>query len=812
MVAPFSQPAIGLWNKLPGYESDEDGSAAGDEPSDNEEIERLVDERLADVRTALGDRWVEPRFVHFSPPDGPEPEGAAPLPQVPAMPSYRLVPTWRSFTPATRPLVLRPEGPTFRINGIDAPVLRQTLSTNGLAPTKDRDQVILWNGSRVHENTYRLLASHQKVNHFPGSTELTMKDRMFCHLEAMTKRFGKSAFDFIPETYVLPDQLDEFLDVYQRSEYIWIVKPNALSCGRGIFFLKTIDDIPLEGTTVVSRYIHKPLLIQGLKFDLRIYVLVTSFEPLRAYTYREGLVRFASKPYSCEGRHIHDVYRHLTNYSVNKNAPGFLENKEVEADNVGHKWSFSALNKHLEATGYDHQLMWTRIMDLLVKSLLSVQPVIIHRQRELNMRSPNCFEIYGFDVLVDEELKPWLLEVNLSPSMRAESPLDWRIKSSLLADSFNLVGIVSDASSQPPSPPTTTTTMYGAMPRTRSMPVLSSVTGYASTYSAQLAQLQGVEVKQGIAKEPVVLDALSESQLKAVCSGMEEFKRCQNFCRLYPTRKAVRRYAGLVERKVKGMREDPSVEGLHIGASQLLASVLFGPRPVQTRPPPPRESKDDGRPTEAPRGRAASEQRRSRASPPCEDASESWSSLLAEENEVLSAPSPSSSNRSGAVRPPDESRCAALGLLRSKFPDDLLVLGRLRQRVKSGLPPMPLPTKLAPPLTGLSFQPQGKQPLSDLGRLRPGAGGLTAAAAIAVELCRASSHERSGSAGGPAAMPQRSRRRRSEAQGEAEGKGGEGLPAAEAQPSGLEAPLAPLRHNFVFTSPALSSAMKNIEL
>ncbi len=47
----------------------------------------------------------------------------------------------------------------------------------------------------------------------------------------------------------------------------------------------------------------------------------------------------------------------------------------------------------------------------------------------------------GFDVLVDNELKPWLLEVNLSPSMQADSPLDWQIKGSLLADTFNLVGI-----------------------------------------------------------------------------------------------------------------------------------------------------------------------------------------------------------------------------------------------------------------------------------------------------------------------------------------------------------------------------------
>merc|ERR1719162_759881 len=79
-------------------------------------------------------------------------------------------------------------------------------------------------------------------------------------------------------------------------------------------------------------------------------------------------------------------------------------------------------------------------MDLIVKTLLSVEPIIARKTRE-QMIHGNCFELYGFDVLVDQDLKPWLLEVNLSPSMQADSPLDWQIKSSLLTDAFNLIGI-----------------------------------------------------------------------------------------------------------------------------------------------------------------------------------------------------------------------------------------------------------------------------------------------------------------------------------------------------------------------------------
>lgn len=199
-------------------------------------------------------------------------------------------------------------------------------------------------------------------------------------------------------------------------------------------------------------------------------------------------MRFACRPYSKDPEHLSDAYRHLTNYSINKGSATFVENSEVQADNVGHKWSFSALNRHLKCTGVDVELMWSRIMDVIMKSLLAVEPVIGARTKATACHSHNCFELYGFlvwrmdvshayclvfycfcfvssfllhmsssdsiffiktikthppgfDVLVDNELKPWLLEVNLSPSMQADSPLDWQIKGSLLADTFNLVGI-----------------------------------------------------------------------------------------------------------------------------------------------------------------------------------------------------------------------------------------------------------------------------------------------------------------------------------------------------------------------------------
>ena len=79
--------------------------------------------------------------------------------------------------------------------------------------------------------------------------------------------------------------------MYESTDYLWIVKPHASSRGRGIFLLQDLTEIPLDAVSVVCRYIENPYLIQGLKFDLRIYVLVTGYDPLRIYLFKEGLTR-----------------------------------------------------------------------------------------------------------------------------------------------------------------------------------------------------------------------------------------------------------------------------------------------------------------------------------------------------------------------------------------------------------------------------------------------------------------------------------------------------------------------------------------
>lgn len=555
------------WDQVPGYDTDSDDDCPDMSSADRARLQRLIE--------AMGPAWRESDFIRFAP---------APAPQ-----SGIRTKDKREMAQA-RAALNGPTAPTFRIEHTDAPAVRETFLANGFMPAIDKEWLVQWSGPRVADAVYQGLHELQFVNHFPGSTELTRKDRLWAHFHEMAQMFGCDAFDFVPESYVLPDQVDEFLECYERTDFLWIVKPHASSRGRGIFLLRDLGELPLEEVSVVSRYVANPLLIQGLKFDLRVYVLVTSFDPLRAYVYREGLTRFASKPYSTAGPYLQDAYRHLTNYSINKSAPNFVENQVLDADNVGHKWSLSALNKHLRCSGVDVELMWSRIHDLIMKTLISVEPSISAKARQMTTNPSSCFELYGFDVLVDDQLKPWLLEVNLSPSMQAESALDWQVKTCLLSDAFNLIGItnadrqavnmarakvqqqqlrraVSERARQggglgslgdKVSPPPKRPSVPG--PPRKSALGSSAIAAAAACPPPPLVQIDNLEM-------------LGESALKMIARTLQEGSRCQNFIRLFPTPLAYQRYASIMAIRCP---KRTNVGEKRLSSSQLLASVLFG--------------------------------------------------------------------------------------------------------------------------------------------------------------------------------------------------------------------------------------------
>ena len=106
---------------------------------------------------------------------------------------------------------------------------------------------------------------------------------------------------------------------------MWIIKPTNSCQGKGIYIIDDISEVPIDEQCIVSKYVHNPLLINGLKFDVRIYVLVTSMDPLRVYVFNEGLARFASDEYN-QANIKSNKFAHLTNYSINKKSEKFVQN------------------------------------------------------------------------------------------------------------------------------------------------------------------------------------------------------------------------------------------------------------------------------------------------------------------------------------------------------------------------------------------------------------------------------------------------------------------------------------------------------
>ncbi|ESO96908.1 hypothetical protein LOTGIDRAFT_214448 [Lottia gigantea] len=293
------------------------------------------------------------------------------------------------------------------------------------------------------------LEEHMRLNHFRNHYELTRKNLMVKNLKRLRRQLERESgkleaqkCDFFPSTYELPSEYHIFVDEFRKNPgSVWIMKPIAKSQGKGIFLFKRLKDITdwkkgteylpssdpnreTPETYVVQRYIENPYLIGGRKFDIRVYCLITSYGPLKVWLYRNGFARFSNTRFSLES--IDDNYVHLTNVAIQKTAPDYDPEK-------GCKWSTQQLRKYLTAKHGQEQVnnLFHRMNEVFILSLQSVQKIMINDK--------HCFELYGYDILIDNNLKPWLIEINASPSLTASSKEDNELKCGLLNDVLNII-------------------------------------------------------------------------------------------------------------------------------------------------------------------------------------------------------------------------------------------------------------------------------------------------------------------------------------------------------------------------------------
>lgn len=225
----------------------------------------------------------------------------------------------------------------------------------------------------------------QRINHFPGMSNVARKGRLAQNLDRMRRTFPHE-YSFYPRTWVLPLEWGAFkaeFDASGKTTRTFIVKPDSGCQGRGIFLAQDLERVDAMESQVAQLYVQKPLLIEGFKFDLRLYVLVTSVIPLRIYAFKDGLTRFCTEEYtrpSCDN--LGKRCMHLTNYAVNKGSENFVANDHADRDDLGSKRSLRWLLGWIasERGGQEKaDALWRRMGGAIVKTLVSVMPTL-HRE------------------------------------------------------------------------------------------------------------------------------------------------------------------------------------------------------------------------------------------------------------------------------------------------------------------------------------------------------------------------------------------------------------------------------------------------
>ena len=287
----------------------------------------------------------------------------------------------------------------------------------------------------------------RKINHIPGNNALTVKSRLYRSLMDLKDRLEHQQRDsqhltdrlaFVPRVFSMPEDYHAFQQAaLEQPGKRWLLKPKNSARGKGIQLVKDPAEVPMEASWMVQEYLENPHTMHGRKYVLRLYVLVSSISPFRVYLYHQGFAKLASAPYDEEN--ADNPYSYLTNPDVN----ALNLEVEVPVEFV----DFERYRAWLREQGHDDDALFARIEDMVALTCLSALEPMRERSRVVGADTRGCYELMGIDCLIDADLKPWVLECNLSPSLEvcagpeSGGGIEEGIKGALVGDMVEMLGL-----------------------------------------------------------------------------------------------------------------------------------------------------------------------------------------------------------------------------------------------------------------------------------------------------------------------------------------------------------------------------------
>ncbi|KAF0296186.1 Tubulin polyglutamylase TTLL7 [Amphibalanus amphitrite] len=281
-------------------------------------------------------------------------------------------------------------------NKVDSGYLKHVLNVFerlGYERGSEEDFDVLWSHPypfRIYNDTLIARKSHQKVNHFPGSGFITSKVEL-----------STSGIKHIPIAFKMPKEKEQLLDYAKKNpQTLFVQKSNS---HRDIQ-IKSVDAADLDAnSTFFQEYIGNPLLVDGHKFDIGIYTVMTSLDPLRVYIYWGDVLL---------STWVGDEY--LPIWKVPSLSRYHNELK------LGHRES---LNAFLRSQGSKPEKIWSQIEESIRSVYLVKEPSMIRASRRFGS-TRQFFEMVRFDFVVDDELNVYLMEIRCCvPTGRSPGPV-----------------------------------------------------------------------------------------------------------------------------------------------------------------------------------------------------------------------------------------------------------------------------------------------------------------------------------------------------------------------------------------------------